>query len=356
MSSSGKTASGQPIKGRGASDNPANRYEGFYIEPEPEYAEEGASSPDTRFIRDDSARILAFNNSPDVPFTASLNPYRGCEHGCIYCYARPTHEYLGYSPGLEFESRILIKEDAPQLLRRELAKPSWQPRTIAVSGVTDPYQPVEREKQLTRACLKVLGAFQNPFGIVTKNHLVARDWDLIAPMAELQAAMVHVSISTLDGKLTEKLEPRTTRPHRRLEAIRQLAEAGIPVGVLVAPVIPGLNDQEIPEILRQASQVGARFAGYVMLRLPGAVRPLFENWLEEHFPGRSGKIISRISSVRGGGMNDTEFGRRMRGEGVYADQVEQMMRVSAGRYGLNKEALTLSTCHFQVPGRQMDLF
>src|SRR5262245_27700364 len=235
-----------PIRGRGAGGNPANRFEGLLYAPDPELDPSDSPAPTTHFFRDTSRSIIAYNDSPDVGFSASINPYRGCEHGCIYCYARPTHEYLGFSVGLDFESKIMVKEDASALLRRELMSPRWQPQTLAISGVTDCYQPIERRLQLTRRCLEVLLEFRNPVGIVTKNQLVTRDIDVLGELAKLDAAVVYVSVTTLDAELVGKMEPRTSRPAARLEAIAALAQAGIPVGVMVAPIIPGLNDHEIP--------------------------------------------------------------------------------------------------------------
>src|SRR5262249_29963864 len=236
-------------------------------------------APATQFFRDSSRTIIARNDSPDVGFDASINPYRGCEHGCTYCYARPTHEYLGFSAGLDFETKIMVKEDAPELLRRELAAPRYQPKPLALSGVTDPYQPIERRLQLTRRCLEVLVEFRNPVVIVTKNHLVTRDADLLGELATRRAVAVFVSVTTLDADLARILEPRASSPPGRLDAVKELAELGIPVGVLVAPVIPGLTDHELPSILKAVASAGAISAGYVMLRLPHAVAVLFEQWL-----------------------------------------------------------------------------
>lgn len=340
-------------KGRGAADNPQNRFTTIQVEAE-------APAPDrveTVYFKDDSRSIIATNSSPDVPFDASLNPYRGCEHGCIYCYARPTHEFLGFSAGLDFESRILVKEDAPQLLRRELSSPRWKPQVLGLSGVTDPYQPVERKLEVTRGCLEVLADFRNPVAVITKNALVRRDADLLGALADHQAASVYISVTTLDGDLVQAMEPRTSHPRRRLEAVKALAEAGIPVGVLVAPVIPGLNDHEIPAILEAAAKAGARSAGYVLLRLPGAVAGLFETWLQEHFPDRKEKILNRIRSLRGGRLNDPRFGNRMRGEGPFAQQVKALFETARRRHGLEPRGVQLSTAAFRRPGeaRQLSL-
>src|SRR5262249_9850748 len=245
----------------------------------PEWLDPEDPSAKTQFFRDESRVILASNNSPDIPFTYSLNPYRGCEHGCVYCYARLTHEYLSLSPGLDFETKILVKEDAPELLRKTLSSPKWVPQCVSISGVTDPYQPVERRLQLTRRCLQVFAAFRNPVAIVTKNALVTRDIDVLQELASVNAAAVFVSGTSLAPALARVMEPRTSTPAARLRAIQELAQAGVPVGVMTAPVIPGLTDHEVPAILRAAAEAGARGAGYVTLRLPGAVADLFEQWL-----------------------------------------------------------------------------
>ncbi len=288
------------VHGRGASANPANRFETLALEPDLEdLADEDRPKLATKYYRDFSRTIIAHNDSPDVGFDSSVNPYRGCEHGCIYCYARPTHEYLGFSAGLDFESRIMVKEDAPELLAAELAKPKWKPQVIAMSGVTDPYQPVERRLQITRRCLEVLARFRNPVGIITKNALVTRDLDLLGELAAHQAAAVNISVTSLDPKLQRILEPRTSTPRARLDAIAQVRAAGIPVGVMTAPIIPGLTDHEVPAILEAAAEAGAQWAGYTVVRLPYAVAPLFERWLEEHFPERKEKVLGRIRHLRG---------------------------------------------------------
>lgn len=340
-------------RGRGASSNPLGRFERLEIESE-------LPPPDrvaTTFWRDTSRTVLSRNDSPDVPFDVGLNPYRGCEHGCIYCYARPTHEYLGLSAGLDFESRILVKEDVAELLERELSARSWKPQVVGISGVTDAYQPIERKLGLTRQCLEVLVRFRNPVALITKNALVERDADLLAEMAADQTAAVFVSITTLDASLARRLEPRTSRPERRVEAISNLTEAGIPCGVLMAPVIPGLTDHEIPAVLEAAANAGAGYARYIPLRLPGAVAGLFENWLEEHYPDRAGKVLSRVRAIRGGKLNDPNFGSRMKGEGVFAEQMLTLFRSSCKRYGLSRERTELSTESFRRSGgQQAELF
>ncbi len=339
------------IASRGAAGNPANRFEKIHLEPDEEWVpEEDRPSPKTIFIKDATASLITFNDSPDVGFNASINPYRGCEHGCIYCYARPTHEYVGFSAGLDFETRILVKERAPRLLSAELSSPKWKPQTIAMSGVTDCYQPVERQLKLTRGCLEVLAEFRNPVGIVTKNHLVTRDIDVLSQLARHNAAVVFISVTTLDTDLRQVMEPRTTPPAGRLAAIKALATAGIPVGVLLAPVIPGLTDHEMPRILSAAANAGARFAGFVVLRLPHAVAPLFEDWLTRHFPDRKEKILNRIRTMRSGKLNDPNFGSRMRGQGIFADQIAQMFEVARRKAGFPEEGPELSAAAFRRPG------
>lgn len=343
--------------GRGAAENPPGRFERIAVEPDPEAADPAeAISPQTQFLRDTSRTIVATNESPDVGFEASVNPYRGCENGCSYCYARPTHEYLGFSPGLDFETRILVKERAPELLREALSSPKWVPKVIAISGVTDAYQPVEKRLGLTRRCLEVLAEFGNPVGIVTKSFLVTRDADVLAKLAARQAAMVWISITTLDGDLAREMEPRASAPARRLEALRRLAAAGIPAGVMVAPVIPGLTDHELPAILEAAAQAGARFAGTQPVRLPGAVADLFAAWLQRRFPQRASKVLGRIRQIRGGQLNDPRFGSRMEGEGPMADQMHALFRTGCRRAGLSEGGPELSTAGFRRAGGQLGLW
>ena len=345
------------IPARGAASNPTNRFEQIHIERDEDWNPEEEPLPTTQFLRDHTRTILNRNDSPDIGFEFSLNPYRGCEHGCIYCYARPTHEYLGFSAGLDFETRIMVKTDAPQLLREELSLPKWKPQTIAMSGVTDCYQPVERRLKLTRGCLEVLTEFRNPVFIVTKNHLVTRDIDLLGELARHHAAGVLLSITTLDSDLRKVMEPRTSPPQARLAAIRKLSEAKIPVSVNVAPVIPGLTDHEIPNILAAATEAGARFAGQVVLRLPYAVAPLFEQWLTTHFPDKKEKVLNRLRSMRGGKLYNAQFGKRMTGEGIFAEQIEQMFNVACRRAGIADNHLQLSIVAFRRPGgRQLALF
>jgi len=335
-------------RGRGAGLNPANRFDPRHIEEDPsELDKSERRSVPTRLLRDASRTILAENDSPDVPFTYSLNPYRGCEHGCVYCYARPSHEYLGYSAGLDFETRILVKHDAPRLLARRFENPRWVPRVVALSGNTDPYQPAERKLELTRSCLEVFLRYRNPVGIITKNHLVTRDVDLLAGLAELNLVTVRLSVTSLRDEITATMEPRTSRASRRLDAIRILSEAGVPTGVMIAPVIPGLTDEEIPSILEAAREAGATSASWIPVRLPGAVEELFEEWIEREYPDRADRIRRRIRSIRGGRMNDTRFGSRMRGEGEWADVLGRLFSMHADRLGYTRRSNTLSTEHFR---------
>jgi DNA repair photolyase len=344
-------------RGRGANINPTNRFEALRYESEDWCeADPEPRSIRTQFFRDDSQTVISYNNSPDVGFDASLNPYRGCEHGCAYCYARPTHEYLGFSAGIDFESRILVKSNAAELLAGELAKASWKPQLLALSGVTDAYQPIERKLQITRSCLRVLAEFRNPVAVITKNHLVNRDADYLAELASLSAAAVSVSITTLDRKLARILEPRASSPSHRIDAISQLCQAGIPVGVNVAPIIPGINEHEIPNITAAAAKAGAQFASYTILRLPLTVAPIFVAWLETHFPERKEKVLSRIRSMRDGKLNNADFGSRMRGAGPLAEQIRQIFHVSCRRAGLNRTRTELSTTAFRrILPNQMEL-
>lgn len=345
--------------GRGTTLNPANRYEPLHVEPDRdgEVADEDAPAP-TELYRDTSRTVLAENSSPDVGFRFSLNPYRGCEHGCAYCYARPSHEYLGFSAGLDFERRIMVKEDAPELLRKTFRSRGWQPEVVALSGNTDCYQPVERKLGLTRRCVEVFAEFRNPVAVITKSALVARDADLFAALAEHRAAHVNLSITTLDPELARRLEPRAASPERRLDAIRALARMGIPVGVMVAPVIPGLNDSEIPRILAAAADAGASSAGWVLLRLAKPLDEIFTAWLAEHYPDRQARVLNRIRETRAGHISDSQFGRRMRGTGVYAEQIATLFAIAARKRGLDRPVAPLSTAAFRRPpavGEQMRL-
>jgi DNA repair photolyase len=343
-------------RARGAVSNPRNRFESLSYERDAEWDPEQDPAPRTQFYRDLSQTVISYNNSPDISFNASLNPYRGCEHGCAYCYARPTHEYLGFSAGLDFETKIMVKENAPELLRRELSSLNWKPQLLALSGVTDPYQPIERRLQLTRRCLAVLAEFRNPVGIVTKNHLVTRDIDLLRELASVNAVGVNLSINSLDSELARRLEPRASAPRHRLAAVETLAKAGIPVGVLVAPVIPALNDHEIPSVLREAKAAGAQWAGTVVLRLPLTVAPVFEQWLQREAPEKREKVLNRIRALRGGKLNDARFGTRMHGEGIFAEQISRMFEVARRKVGIPEHGPELSTAAFCRPeGAQLDL-
>ena len=502
------------IVGRGAAGNPKNRFERIEVEPDPGEQDAEDQGPETVYLRDHSRSIIARNNSPDIGFDASINPYRGCSHGCLYCmsgdspilmadgtvrqlqrvrvgdevygtvrsgsyhrytktwvldhwsvrkpaysimlsdgttlvaggdhrfltdrgwkfvteavqgngrrtcltignklvgtggfvrpskdftsklnienqplkstvnlqvasieplgvmplfdittgtgdfiangvvshncYARPTHEYLGLSAGLDFETKILVKEEAPELLRQELSSRRWEPQVLSMSGVTDPYQPVEKKLRITRRCLEVLAEFRNPVVVVTKNHLVTRDIDLLSELARQDAGAVAISLTTLDDGLRRGMEPRTSRPTSRLAAIEKLAGAGIPVGVMTAPVIPGLTDHELPALISAAAGAGATFAAYTPVRLPGAVRQIFEDWLARHFPERKSKVLNRIRSIRAGNLNDHRFGSRMRGEGIFADHIAQLFTISCQRAGIEKGRFPrLSTAAFRNNG------
>ena len=356
----------EPIHGRGASWSPANRFEKFHLDRTDAChaeAERRRVDPDqdqrppvaTQYFRDATKTIIARNQSPDVGFETSVNPYRGCEHGCIYCFARPTHEYLGFSAGLDFESRIMVKPDAPRLLEAELSSPKWKPQLLMMSGVTDCYQPIERKLKITRSCLEVLAKFRNPVGILTKNRLVTRDIDILAELARHHCAVVNLSVTTLDPKLQQILEPRTSAPAARLDAVAQLRAARIPIGVMVAPVIPGINDHEIPAIVAACAKAGAQFAGHVLLRLPWTVAPLFEHWLDEHFPERKAKVLDRIRAIRGGDkLYDFRWRTRQTGEGIFAEQIAKVFEVSCRRAGFG-ERPKLSTAAFRRPNEQMNL-
>jgi DNA repair photolyase len=347
------------IKGRGSVGNTDNRFLQHQLRVEADenefISDEEKPLLRTEFLKDSSRTIVTENNSPDIPFRYSVNPYRGCEHGCAYCYARPTHEYLGLSAGLDFESKIYVKDNAPELLREKLMSKSWKGEDITFSGNTDCYQPVERKLQITRRCLEVMVEFRNPIGMITKNALVTRDIDLIASLARLNAAFVFISITSLDDELCADLEPRTSRPKARLQAVEMLAQAGIPVGVNVAPVIPGLNDHELPDILKAAKAAGAKVAGYTPVRLPLAVQPLFTAWLEEHRPLRKEKVLENIRSLREGKLNDANFGSRMQGKGAMAENIRQMFQITCRKLGLNKERIELDSSHFSRPGDQLSL-
>ncbi|MCB1224558.1 MAG: PA0069 family radical SAM protein [Verrucomicrobiales bacterium] len=340
-------------RGRGAAINRAGRFESLSIDYDPG---EEPGRVRTQFLKDDSQSIISRHDSPDLPFEASLNPYRGCEHGCAYCYARPTHEFLGFSAGVDFESRILVKHRAAELLEAELRRANYQPKVLSLSGVTDPYQPVERELRITRSCLEVLAAFRHPVGMITKNHLITRDVDLLAELATHQAAVAYISITTLDADLARELEPRASTPRARLEAISVLAAAGVPVGVSVAPMIPGLNDSEIPAILTAAAEAGATFAGYTVVRLPFGVKDVFAAWLDRHRPGMREKILGRIAETQGATLSHGDFGTRLRGQGIWAEQIRSLFQVSRNRCGMLLRRPEVSTGAFRCPGGDGELF
>jgi len=344
------------VRGRGAVYNPKNRFDKLEYVSEPEDGDDDPRPLITQYLRDDSQSLITYNDSPDVGMNASLNPYRGCEHGCTYCFARPTHEYLGFSAGLDFESKIVVKTHAPELLRKELSSRSWKPQPLGMSGVTDCYQPIERKLEITRRCAAVLAEFRNPLIVISKNHLVTRDIDHFSELAKYDAVMVAISITTLDGDLAKKLEPRASPPGRRLAAVEELTAAGIPVHVMMAPCIPGLTDHEMPALFAAAAKAGAGGASIVPLRLPWAVAPLFEAWLEEHEPGMKEKVLGRIRDMRGGKLNDSRFGSRMRGEGFYAEQMRAMYVVAHRKAGFRGKRSTLSAAAFRVPTDQLDLF
>lgn len=342
------------LKGRGAVTNMAGRYEtqvteiiddGWWHDDQDQLA-----TSKTCVTHEVAKTILTRNQSPDLPFSVSLNPYRGCEHGCIYCFARPTHSYLGLSPGLDFETRLFAKVNAAELLRRELAAPSYRPDSIAIGVNTDAYQPCERKLQLTRQVLQVLQECQHPVGLITKSSLIERDIDVLTIMAKQRLAAAAITITTLDHDISRALEPRAASPTRRLETIRRLANAGIPVSVSVAPIIPFITEQELEKVLTAAVEAGATSAGYTILRLPWEVNPLFQQWLETHFPERAQRVMNRVRDMRGGKDYDANFGVRMHGEGVWADMIRQRFEKTIARLGINKSSrFSLDTTKFRKP-------
>jgi len=350
------------VKGRAAQFNPKNRFEKLeiaYPDDETSFNDEKELSKKmtTSFFKGYSRSIVATNDSYDIGFNYSFNPYRGCEHGCIYCYARPTHEFLGFSSGLDFETKIMVKENAPQLLEETFRKRSYKPDLIMFSGDTDCYQPVERKLQLTRKSLEVCLKYRNPVSVITKNFLITRDIDILKEMAQKKLAVVLISITSVDKNLTAKMEPRASTPERRFEAIKLLAENKISVGVNVAPIIPGLNDEEIPKILKSAAESGASFAGRTMLRLPYSVKDLFSSWLEKEFPDRANKILNKIREMRGGKLNSSEFGKRFTGEGPVAESIIDLFDISCKKFGLNKKHFKLSADNFiKQSDSQLTLF
>ena len=353
------------IRGRAAGVQPDNPYlrtlqvDDFeHVAEDAEYLD-ALDRPPTQYLDDESQSIVSTNDSPDVSFNFSVNPYRGCAHGCSYCYARPSHEYLGLSAGIDFETKIFVKRQAPELLRRFLARPRWNAETIVFSGVTDCYQPAEREFRLTRGCLAVAAECRQPVGIITKNALVTRDLDLLRELAAHQAVRAAISVTTLDQSLARVMEPRTSAPAARLRAIETLAAAGIPTHVMIGPIIPGLTDSEVPAILKAASEAGAVKAHHTLLRLPSTVKEVFLDWIARQRPNHAAKVEAFVRAARGGKLNTVEFGQRMRGTGPLADQIEQTFRVFAKRYGLAGESPPLNREAFRPPriaGNQLPLF
>lgn len=351
-----------PRKGRGAPINLQGRFERLGREAIDDgwssEEEEALPALKTEVTLIQPKSILTYNASPDLPFDRSINPYQGCEHGCSYCYSRPSHAYFGLSPGLDFESKLFAKANAAGLLRKELSAPGYRPDVISIGANTDPYQPIERELEITRSVLQVLSECDHPFGIVTKSAMIERDIDLLAPMAEKNLARAFVSVTNLDNSLARRLEPRASAPLRRLEAIRRLTDAGIPVGVFVAPVIPFLTDRFMEEVLERAREAGASTAGYVLLRLPHEVAPLFKAWLEVHYPMKAAHIMSLIHQMRGGRDYDPTFGVRHRGTGPFAELIARRFRLACERLGFNRERPPLDTARFRPPKAtsQLDLF
>ena len=348
--------------GRGTGLNHTGRFESREIEPDwsqLEFDDEffhQLHRPKTRYFEDISRTVISENASPDIPFRYSLNPYRGCLHGCSYCYARPSHEYLGLSAGLDFETTIFVKKDAPDLFRRWLCRRGYEPRPVMMSGVTDCYQPVERVLKITRSCLQVAAQARQPISVITKNAMVHRDLDVMIPMAKCNLIRVALSFSTLDQNLSKFLEPATSTPDARLRAIKQLSDSGVPVHVMVAPVIPGLNDSEIPTILEAAAAAGAHSSSHILLRLPYSVKNIFADWLRRRMPAHAGKVLSRLAATRDGKLNDTKFGRRMRGVGPMAEQIAALFDVSARRAQIAGQLPALATEHFRAPDGQGHLF
>ncbi len=347
-------ATPRPRKDRGATVNPPNRFERQEAAPFDDgwntLAAEFAELPPlpTTLTRDSSRSVIAWNQSPDIGLDRAVNPYRGCEHGCVYCYARPSHAYLGYSPGLDFETRLLFKPDVAELLEKELRKSGYVARTLALGSNTDPYQPVERTLKLTRAVLQVLERFNHPVSIVTKSAGVLRDLDILQSLASRNLVRVHLSVTTLDTALARVMEPRAAAPARRLQAVEALSRAGVPVAVLAAPMIPGLNDSELEHILAAASRAGARYAGYILLRLPNELKAIFTAWLQQHFPGRAARVLELIRETRGGALNDAKFGQRLSGTGIYADMLARRFSRAAKQHGLLDRG-ELDGSRFTVP-------
>jgi DNA repair photolyase len=343
------------VVGRGVAENPKNRFERLEVSPDLDEVDFELQTgprerPQTLYYKDTSRTFITYNKSPDIGYKASVNPYRGCSHGCSYCYARQTHEYLGFSAGLDFETKIMVKTDAPERLRKELAAKNWRPQLVGFSGVTDIYQPIEKQLKLTRRCLEVFLDFRNPVGMVTKNYLITRDLDLLQELAKYDCVSVCLSVTTLDEDLRRVMEPRTSPAKKRLEAVSKLARAGIHVGVLTAPLIPGLTDHEIPALVQAAKDAGAKFVGYNIVHLPFGVKDIFASWVKQHYPERAEKILNRIKNMRAGKLNDPRFGFRMSGEGIFAEQIKQLYRAALKKAGFEKSNFKVSTKHFRVPG------
>ncbi|MDK2123012.1 PA0069 family radical SAM protein [Parachitinimonas caeni] len=351
--------SSSPQRGRGATSNPDNRYTPIHRTAEDDGWQREADAPLHTVLHPLPAKsLISYNNSPDIPFSRSINPYQGCEHGCVYCYARPSHAYWGYSPGLDFETQIIAKPNAAELLRKELAKPGYVCEPVCIGANTDAYQPAERELQLTRQILQVLDEHHHPTYLITKNALVERDIDVLARMAERRLVKVMISVTTLDKTLARHLEPRASTPARRLEAIAALRAAGIPVGVLVAPVIPALTDHEAEAILSAVAAAGAQSVSYILLRLPLEVAGLFRDWLQTHYPDRASHVMSLVQQMRGGQDYRPGFGQRMRGEGIFAELLAQRFALARKRLGLDQASLVLDCSQFKPPGaaEQLSLF
>ena len=348
--------------GRGAQSNASGRYESLAHEAFDDGWTELDEAPKklrTVLHLERARKIISTNDSPDIGFDRSINPFRGCEHGCIYCYARPAHAYMGLSPGLDFESKLFFKPEAAKLLERELSKKGYAPAPIHIGGNTDPYQPIERRLRITRGVIEVLDRFNHPFSIITKNALILRDLDLLASMAERNLVRATVSVTTLDRKLCRAMEPRAATPERRIDTLRRLAEAGVPVNVSVAPIIPGLNDHEIESIVERAAAVGVRGAHFTVLRLPLEIKDLFREWLETERPERAGRVMSLVRQMRGGKDYDADWGTRMRGEGPIAELIAARFKAAKKRYGLERERTSLDVSRFRIPpqaGDQMDFF
>ena len=350
--------------GRGATSNPTNRFESIKVEDDWDHLEFDDSvhfsktKVPTEYLDDRSESIVSENNSPDLGFRFSLNPYRGCSHGCSYCYARPTHEYLGFNAGLDFETKIMVKRDCAKLFSKWLSRKSWIPEPIMMSGVTDPYQPAEKQFRLTRSCLEVAIEFNQPMRLITKNAMIVRDTDLLQELAAKELVQTTISITSLDQSLTRLMEPRTSSPEARLRAVRTLSEAGIPVNVNTAPIVPGLNDSEIPSLLEASRDHGASSAAYILLRMPYSVKEIFLDWVDHHQPEIRERIEARVRMTSHGKLSRNKFGERMSGSGVYADQIRQTFKVFSKKFGLDHQLPALRTDLFQVPERngQLRLF